>query len=70
MTVAEREVQAHLVGKRYDCDECGSEVARTDDASMLTTWPPKYRHQCPNGHVADLQRPYPGYDILITQEPS
>lgn len=68
--MAEREVAAYVIGKRYECDECGAEMVRDEEnSSVLTTWPPKYPHKCANGHVAHLLRSYPGYDVLITNEP-
>ena len=68
MTVAEREVAAYVIGKRYDCDECGAEMYRDGDYA-LASWPPKFPHRCGNGHVANLTRTYPGHDVLITNEP-
>ncbi|GAA1138566.1 hypothetical protein [Nocardioides aquiterrae] len=67
--MAEREVAAYVIGKRYDCDECGAEMVRDGvDPTVLTTWPPKYPHRCANGHVANLTRSYPGHNVLITNE--
>ena len=64
----EREVAAHVIGKRYNCDECGAEMFRDSASGALLTSPPRYPHRCSNGHVANLTRTYPGYDILITQD--
>lgn len=66
--MGEHEVRAEVIGKRYDCDECGEEMFRDGDF-VQATWPPKYPHKCANGHVAHLLRSYPGHDVLITQEP-
>lgn len=63
-----RDVEAHLIGKRYDCDECGQEMERADDVALMTA-PPRYRHRCPNGHEALLVRSYPAFDFLITERP-
>ena len=68
--MAEREVAAYVIGKRYDCDECGAEQVRDmENSAVHTSWPPRYPHRCANGHVAHLTRSYPGHDVLITQEP-
>lgn len=66
--MAERAVRAEVVGLRYDCEECGLEVARDGD-SVLTSMPLQYPHACPNGHTVNLTRVYPTYDFHITQEP-
>lgn len=67
MVVAERRVQARLIGVRYDCDECGEEVEFT--GTCLPVAPPTYQHRCQNGHTKNLPRTYPGHGVLITDEP-
>jgi len=68
--MSERDVKAELIGRRYDCDECGQEMTRDPSVGMLTVNPPRYVHVCANGHRANLTRSYPGYDVFITQEPA
>ena len=67
--MSEREVAAYLIGRRYDCDDCGEEMTRSSHVVAMTM-PPKYPHACPNGHVASLDRQYPTYDVLIGQDPA
>jgi hypothetical protein len=66
--MAERDVKATVIGRRYDCDTCGQEMIRVPNAPMLVSSPPQYVHRCENGHVKNLSRAYPGYDIFIGQE--
>lgn len=65
--MAQRDVKAHVIGRRYDCDHCGEEMVRHGN-TVLTSFPEQHPHICPNGHTANLTRSYPSYDVLITQE--
>lgn len=64
----EREVEAHLIGRRYDCGECGEEMVRKDNYALASA-PMRYAHICPNGHIENLPRIYPAYDVVITDGP-
>lgn len=66
--MTERQVAAHLIGVRYDCDDCGAEMEQHGDIALLSS-PHGYPHRCPNGHTTNLARNYPGYDIVITHDP-
>jgi hypothetical protein len=67
--MAEYDVRASVVGRRYACDECGAEMVRDPNAETLWVSPPRWVHVCGNGHRANLLRTYPGFDTIITTEP-
>lgn len=56
--MAVREFPLQMVGIAYDCDECGEEMVQKGSVAWLTH-PPKFPHECPNGHVAMLNSNYP-----------
>ena len=68
--MAEYDVRARVIGRRYACDECGAEMVRDPSIGMLPVSPPLWVHVCDNGHRANLLRTYPGFDTIVTTEPA
>jgi hypothetical protein len=65
--MSERKVKAELVGRRYDCDECGAEM-EAEGFAVSTGYATDYGHRCANGHQKYLKRSYPGYDVVLGEE--
>lgn len=58
------EVKTKLV--KYLCDDCGGEV-QYDDGNILTTYPPKFIHECASCgkvYMFDHKYPYTKYECI------
>lgn len=44
--MVERETEVKTILVQYRCDDCGGNVVKNTDSSILLTNPPKFRHCC------------------------
>lgn len=60
--MAEKRTAVTAVRVDYVCEECGEEVSSTGE--MHPTFPPKYVHSCPLGHIFKSYDRYPRIEYV------
>lgn len=63
-----RETPVNVVRVEMLCDECG-EPMLAGAATVLTTWPLQYPHECSNGHKCVSEHAYPLIDYRLFDLP-